>query len=161
MFYAQLLSRVAPRYSINLLSKVVFGPYVMFLSAHLSLLCGVTRWNNLFIYVYNIEICIYIYIYIYINNISLSLSLSIYIYIYIYNSPNERRLRVSLSLSIYIYIYNSPNKRRFRGPGGVGRGLDSVARPVNGNYSPLWSPACSPDYFSLGCPPENSAHVAL
>ena len=80
------------------------------------------------------------YIYIYINNISLSLSLSLY---------------------IYIYIYNPPNKRRFRGPGGVGRGLDSVARPVNGNYSPLWSPACSPDYFSLGCPPENSAHVAL
>ena len=30
MFYAQLLSRVAPRYSINLLSKFVFGRYVVF-----------------------------------------------------------------------------------------------------------------------------------
>ena len=60
-----------------------------------------------------------------------------------------------------MFIY-SPNKRSFRGPGGVGRRLDSIRRPksAHGNW-PLWSPAWSPDYFSLGCPPENCAQVTL
>ena len=53
-------------------------------------------------------------------------------------------------LFAYAFSY-SPNKRSFRGPGGIVRGLDSVARQksVHGNW-PMWSPAWSPDYFSLG-----------
>ena len=60
------------------------------------------------------------------------------------------------------YYYYSPNKRSFRGPGGVVRGLGSVRGPksVHGNW-PLWSPAWSPDYFSLGGSPESCAPPTL
>ena len=46
-----------------------------------------------------------------------------YIYIYIY---------------IYLFMY-PPNKRSFRGPAGVGRGLDSVSGPklVRGSWPPV------------------------
>ena len=55
--YTRQLSRVAPRRCTNLLSIFPFGPCVMFVSASRSLLFGVTRRNNYFIYIY-----IYIYI---------------------------------------------------------------------------------------------------
>ena len=56
----------------------------------------------------------------------------------------------------------SPNKRSFRCPGGFGRGLGSVGGPksVHGNWS-LWSPAWSPDYFSLGGSAESCAPLTL
>ena len=63
---------------------------------------------------------------------------------------------------IYKYLYISPNKRSFRGPGGVGRGLDSLRGPksVHRNW-PLWSPAWPPDYFSVGGSPESCAPPTL
>ena len=64
-------------------------------------------------------------------------------------------------LFVFIYLY-SPNKRSFRGPDGVVRGPASLWRPksAHGNWLPL-SPALSPDYFSLGRPPESCAQVDL
>ena len=65
-------------------------------------------------------------------------------------------------VSKYTSLLYSPNKRSFRGPGGFVRGLDSLGGPksVHGNW-PLWSPAWSPDYFSLGGSPESCAPPTL
>ena len=53
-------------------------------------------------------------------------------------------MRLTNYNTMKLYTFTSPNKLSFRGPGGVGRGLDSVGRPksVRGNW-PLWSPVVS------------------
>ena len=49
-----------------------------------------------------------------------------------------------LYTSFFCHFFDSPNKRSFKGPGGVGRGLDLQNWPksMRGNL-PLWSPVVS------------------
>ena len=63
---------------------------------------------------------------------------------------------------MFVFIFIPQTSVALRGPGGFVRGLDSLggAKSVHGNW-PLWSPAWSPDYFSLGRSPESCAPPTL